>query len=273
MSRGAGASALPAGGGKGLFTKDIEEALSQGRIDVAVHSLKDLPSELPPGLTVGAVTAREDPRDCLISRGRVPFDALPVGSVIGTSSFRRRVQLLQLRPDICIVELRGNLDTRIRKLNEGRCDALVVALAGVKRLHREPEIAGVFSLDEVLPAAGQGSLALEVRAGDAMVLPYVIPLDHSQSRVAALAERAFLKRLEGSCQVPLGAYASLASDPRRGPVLCLRGFLADLEGRQVLTGADQGPPDQPEHVGQRLADQLLARGAGHIIQSIRNTWA
>ncbi|MBI3291264.1 MAG: hydroxymethylbilane synthase [Elusimicrobia bacterium] len=265
-------TAVSASSTKGLFTKEIEEALLDGRIDVAVHSLKDLTSELPAGLTLGAVTEREDPRDCLISREGMPFNELPTGGVIGTSSFRRRVQLLQLRPDICVVELRGNLDTRLRRLHEGQCDALVVAFAGVKRLGREAEVTEIFPLEQVLPAVGQGSLALELRSLNSEVSRYVGPLDHQPSRLAALAERAFQHRLEGGCQVPLGAYAWLEGAVGDAPgvaALHMRGFIADLEGQEVIASSCQGSLDQPEPLGRQLAEQLLAQGADRIVAAIR----
>lgn len=249
-------------GGKGLFVKEIEEALLAGRIDLAVHSLKDLPAQLPPGLVIGAVPLREDPRDVLISRAGHLFSQLPERARIGTSSLRRMVQLLHIRPDFEIVPLRGNLDTRLRKLEREGLDAIVVAAAGIKRLGLEERVTEYLSETICLPAIGQGALAIEVREGDA-VGEIIAALDHPESHFAILAERAFLKRLFGSCQVPMAAHAR----PQDGR-LVITGMVASLDGQKLLRETRAGELQDAEALGMALAETLLAKGADKILEEI-----
>lgn len=250
-------------GGKGLFVKEIEEALLQGRVDLAVHSLKDLPAQLPEGLVIGAVPSREDPRDVLISRDSRTFAQLPEGANVGTSSLRRRVQLLHARPDLHVLPLRGNLDTRVRKLETKDLDAIVVAAAGVHRLGWEERITEYLSEAICLPAIGQGALAVEVRENNEETLKLVKALDHWETRQATKAERAFLKRLFGSCQVPIAAHAAL-QDGR----LIMTGMIADLDGKRFVRDVVEGCPDDAEALGIGLAEKLLANGADQILEEI-----
>lgn len=248
-------------GGKGLFVKEIEEALLRGEIDLAVHSLKDVPMSLPEGLTLGAITEREEPFDVLISREGKSLEALPEGAVIGTSSLRRQVQIRRKRPDLKVEVLRGNVDTRLRKLEEGIYNAIVLAYAGIKRMGLEERITQVLS--DFIPAVGQGSLAIEIREGDERVLDAIAFLDHRKSRLRAECERAFLRELQGGCQVPIGAYAWL-----EGGRLRLKAFVSDLEGRRFLEGMEEGSPEMAEHIGIRLAKRLLEEGGRDILREI-----
>ncbi|RMH80484.1 MAG: hydroxymethylbilane synthase [Acidobacteria bacterium] len=248
-------------GGKGLFVKEIEEALLRKEIDLAVHSLKDVPMELPKGLTLGAITERESPFDVLISRGGEKLEELPEGALVGTSSLRRQVQIRRKRPDLKVEVLRGNVDTRLRKLEEGRYHAIILAYAGVKRMELEGRIAQV--LEDFVPAVGQGSLAIEIREGDEDVLNTVSFLNHQESRIRAECERSFLKELQGGCQVPIGAYAWLEGDK-----LLIRGFLSDLEGVRFIEGCEVGKPEEPQELGKRLAGELLKRGGEEILKDI-----
>ncbi len=248
-------------GGKGLFVKEIEEALLRKEIDLAVHSLKDVPMELPKGLTLGAITERESPFDVLISRGGEKLEELPEGALVGTSSLRRQVQIRRKRPDLKVEVLRGNVDTRLRKLEEGRYHAIILAYAGVKRMELEGRIAQV--LEDFVPAVGQGSLAIEIRESDEDVLNTVSFLNHQESRIRAECERSFLKELQGGCQVPIGAYAWLEGDK-----LLIRGFLSDLEGVRFIEGCEVGKPEEPQELGKRLAGKLLKRGGEEILKDI-----
>ncbi len=247
-------------GGKGLFVKEIEEALLEGRIDLAVHSLKDLPGLLTEGLALGAFPEREDPRDVLVSRQGGQLDDLPPGARVGTGSPRRRVQLLARRPDLKIEPIRGNLDTRLRKLHETPYDAIVVAAAGLARLGIEPPTATVLPFEQMLPAVGQGTLAIEARAGDAASRALLAPLDHPATRTAALAERALLARLGGNCYVALAGLARL-----EGHQLRLDALLASPDGANILRDSLTGPPDAPEALGRGLAERLLASGGAEIL--------
>ncbi len=250
-------------GGKGLFVKEIEEALLESRVDVAVHSMKDMPAVLPPGLKIGAVPEREDPRDVLISRTGKKLADLEPRSCIGTSSLRRSVQLRHRRPDLKILPLRGNLDTRIRKLETEGLDAIVLAAAGVKRMGLENHISEYLDASVMLPAAGQGALCIEIREDDPRAGIFVEGLEHAATRAAVGAERAFLKRMEGSCQVPIAAFASLAE----GDVI-LEGLIADLEAKRLLKGEASGSRQTPEAVGTALADRLLRAGGREILESV-----
>lgn len=248
-------------GGKGLFVKEIENALLAGEIDLAVHSLKDVPITIPEGLTLSAITEREEPYDVLISRNGKKLEELPSGAVVGTSSLRRQVQIKRRRRDLKVEILRGNVDTRLRKLKEGLYDAIVLAYAGVKRMGLSGEISQV--LEDFIPAVGQGSLAIETRADDERVINFVKVLNHQESWLRAVCERAFLKELQGGCQVPIGAYAWIEGDRIK-----IKGFISDLEGERFLEGCEEGGLQEAEEVGKRLAQRLLREGGEEILKEI-----
>jgi hydroxymethylbilane synthase len=248
-------------GGKGLFVKEIENALLAGEIDLAVHSLKDVPMIIPEGLTLSAITEREEPYDVLISRNGKKLGELPSGAVVGTSSLRRQVQIKRRRRDLKVEILRGNVDTRLRKLKEGLYDAIVLAYAGVKRMGFSGEISQV--LEDFIPAVGQGSLAIETRAEDERVINFVKGLNHKESWLRAVCERAFLRELQGGCQVPIGAYAWIGRDRIK-----IKGFISDLEGERFLEGYEEGSPQKAEEVGKRLAQRLLREGGEEILKEI-----
>jgi hydroxymethylbilane synthase len=258
-------------GGKALFVKEIEEALLAGRVDLAVHSMKDVPTDLPPGLTIAAIPRREDAADVLISRTGVRLADLSRGARIGTSSLRRQAQLLHIRPDLVIVGLRGNLDTRIRKLSSEGLDAIVLAAAGVARLGLSHLVTEVLPPEVLLPAIGQGALGIEVREPRtanrepraASVAELVNALDHRETHVAVRAERAMLKRLGGGCQVPIAAWATVEAD-----AILLRGLIAATDGVTVIRGEARGTVGEPETVGRDLAEDLLARGGQAILGAI-----
>jgi hydroxymethylbilane synthase len=250
-------------GGKGLFVKEIEQALLSGGVDIAVHSMKDMPGEIPDGLQITAIPRRETPHDVLISSGGRKLDELPAGSRIGTSSLRRSAQLLALRPDLTIVPLRGNLNTRLKKLDTGQMDAIVLAAAGVKRLGLAARITEVFDEQVMLPAVGQGALCIETRAADEATLSLVAPLDDHTTHTVVTGERAFLNRLQGGCQVPVAAHGKL--DDNR---FTLQGLVASLDGRTVIRDQLAGPARSSRQVGLDLAERLLAAGADVILESI-----
>jgi hydroxymethylbilane synthase len=254
--------------GKAFFTKEIEQALLERRIDLAVHSLKDLATVLPDGLVVGAVLEREDPRDVLVSRDGLGFEALPAGASVATSSLRRKALVARKRPDLEIVDVRGNVPTRVRKLHEGEFDGIVLAAAGLKRLGLAEHITEYFPISQVLPAVSQGAVAVEVRAGDEATLEWVEPLDHAPTRSATTAERALLRELEGGCQVPVGALATVA-----GSNLALAGVVSSLDGKQCCEGERTGPADHAERIGVALARALVEQGAEKILTSIRRAGA
>ena len=251
------------GGSKALFTKEIEEVLLERRIDLAVHSLKDLPAELPAGLTLGAIPAREDARDALISRHGQKLSDLPAGARVGTSSLRRGLQLRRLRPDLSVEPLRGNLDTRLRKLDAGQYDAIVAALAGLKRMGWADRATQVFSVEEMVPAIGQGALAIEARADDKELLAGLNSLRDADTESATEAERAFLRRLGGGCQVPLAAHARVKQER-----LELAGVVISLDAARAVRGVDSGPQADAEAIGRRLAEKLLQDGARDILAAI-----
>ncbi len=253
-------------GGKGLFVKEIEEALLAGQIDLAVHSIKDLPTELPEGLHLAAITQREDPRDAFISKEGVPLKDLPSGAKVGTSSLRRQAQLLHFRPDLRLIPLRGNLDTRLRKLKTADLDGLVVASAGLKRLGLLESVTEILSTDVSLPAIGQGALGIETRRGDLKVEDRIGFLNDREAFLSVTAERALLRRLEGGCQVPIAAYGRIA-----GADLLLEGLVGTVDGRRLLRHHLKGPPDQAEALGIQLAEMLLNQGAGEILSEIYRT--
>jgi hydroxymethylbilane synthase len=248
-------------GGKGLFVKEIEEALMRKEIDLAVHSLKDVPMTLPEGLTIGAITERENPFDVLISLKGVHFEDLPQGAKVGTSSLRRQVQIKRRRRDLNVETLRGNVDTRLRKLQEGFYDAIILAYAGVKRMGMEDKITQV--LEDFIPAVGQGSLAIEIREDDRDVWQVVRDLDHTESRIRAECERAFLRELQGGCQVPIGAYSWIEGDN-----ILIKGFVSDLEGIKFIEGMKSAGMKCAEQIGVQLARELLSKGAEEILRGI-----
>lgn len=261
-------------GGKALFVKEIEEALLGRRVDLAVHSMKDVPTDLPAGLDIVAITEREDPLDVLISRTGARFTDLPRGGRVGTSSLRRQAQLLHHRPDLTIVPLRGNLDTRLRRLDSEGLDAIVLAAAGVKRLGWTDRITEALAPEVCLPAIGQGALGIEMKAPSAgyppeaggrepSILRIVHSLDHFETHVAVLAERAFLRRLEGGCQVPFAAHARISRDR-----VLIRGLVAMPDGKQLVAGEQHGLLREAEAVGIALAEDLLGRGAAEILRAV-----
>jgi len=254
-----------AGGTKALFTKEIEEALADGQIDLAVHSLKDMPVELPSGLTLAAIPAREDPRDALISRHGETWERLPAGARVGTSSLRRQVQLRRLRQDLRIEPLRGNLDTRLRKLDEGQYDAIVVALAGLKRMGWQDRATQIFSVKEMVPAIGQGALAIEARSDDIELLAALQRLSDEASTAEVVAERAFLARLGGGCQVPLAAHAGISGEQLR-----LVGVVVSVDGKQAVEGSEEGQTTDASMIGRTLAERLLQQGAAEILAAIEH---
>ena len=254
--------ALASFGGKALFVKEIEEALLDGRIDVGVHSLKDVPGELPPGLALAACPPREDPRDCLVTRAGGGLDDLPPGAVVATSSLRRRVLLLARRPDLRVEPIRGNVDTRLTKLEGGVCDALVLARAGLVRLGVTPLHAVDLDPAEFLPAVGQGILALEVRERDTNSAALLDKLEHSATGAEARAERAFLRQLGAGCHTAVGGFAR-----RMGDELTLSGLVASPDGSAVLRSSIAGPASGADALGQKLADELLARGARRLLDA------
>jgi len=253
-------AALAEVGGKGLFVKEIEEALRDRRVEVAVHSLKDLPGEAPKGLVLAAFAERDDPRDVLVSREPGGLAGLPEGARVGTSSPRRRAQLLARRPDLVVEPIRGNVDTRLRKLAENPYDAIVLAAAGLRRLGLAPAGAVVLSPEEMLPAVGQGILAVQVREDDHAVLDRAAPVDHPETRTAALAERAFLEAIGGSCTTPLAGYAVVDGDRLR-----LRALLATLDGAWILREDRTMSAGDPQALGRRVAGEMLARGASRVL--------
>lgn len=246
-------------GGKGLFVREIEEALLRGDIDLAVHSLKDLPAELPPGLTLAAFPAREDPRDVLVGRRPVTLESLGPGARVGTSSPRRRALLLSVRADLAVEPIRGNVDTRLRKLATGDWEAIVVAAAGLRRLGVTPEHGTALDPDVFVPAVGQGILAVEARGGDRATLALAARADDAATRVCAGAERAYLARLGASCNTPMAAHARLD-----GATLRLTAVVASEDGRQVLRSSAAAPAADAVRLGRGLADALLAQGAAAI---------
>lgn len=252
---------LPAIGGKGLFTAELELALRSGEIDLAVHSLKDLPTDAVDGVTIGAVCLREDVRDCLVSREGGVLRELPAGSIVGTSSLRRAAQLLALRPDLVVASIRGNVETRIRKVREGEVDATLLAAAGLDRLGLLGEASEVLPADVLLPAPGQGALAVQARAGDGATLELLAAIDDADASAATAAERAFLRALGAGCTAPVAAHAQFADDR-----VHLEGLVASTDGKQVVRVSAQGAP---EAVGERAAREALDAGAGSILAAIR----
>lgn len=261
-------------GGKGLFVKEIEEALLSGAADLAVHSMKDVPTEFPAGLHLAVICKREDPRDAFISgiqnsKFKIQnFGALPNGAAVGTSSLRRACQLLHIRPDLRIVQLRGNLDTRLRKLDDGEFDAIILAAAGVKRLGWAERITEVLPVETSLPAIGQGAIGIECRTEDAFINELIAPLAHSGTSVCVRAERACLKKLEGGCQVPIAAHARLTGSQEGGGLLVIDGLVGSVSGDRIVTGHVEGKAEDAETLGTRLGNDLLAGGADKILAEV-----
>ena len=253
--------ALAKVGTKGMFTKEIEEALAEGRVDLAVHSLKDLPTEVPPGFELAAITRREDPRDVLLSQKHEGLSHLPQGARVGTSSLRRQAQLKVLRPDLEIQPLRGNVDTRLRKLESGEFDAIILAAAGLCRLGRTELVREFIPAEIMCPAAGQGALGIEIRAGESATRQHLLFLNDAAARTATTCERALLHQLGGGCQVPIGAFAEA-----RGQRLQLTAVVAHPDGSRVLREAQEGAG--PEKLAAAVANALLARGAQQILREV-----
>src|SRR5690242_7640127 len=250
-------------GGKGVFTKELEEALLDKRIDVAVHSLKDLPTIVPDGLAISAICEREDPRDALVLRKYSQIGSLhelPGGAVVGTSSQRRLSQLKALRDDLVVKDLRGNVDTRVRKLDEGQYDALILASAGLIRLGLRDRISAAVEIKEILPAVGQGAIAIETRADDEVAVAATLKLNHRETELACRAERAFLRGLGGGCQFPIAGHAVVD-----GEVLTLEGLVARPDGSEILRGTSSGTAEEAEGIGAALAARLSDQGAGSLL--------
>ena len=250
-------------GGKGLFVKEIEEALLRKDVDLAVHSMKDVPSELPDELHLGIIPLRENPFDAFISNTCSSLNELPQGAKVGTSSLRRRAQLAAIRPDLNIEDLRGNLDTRLRKLDEGQFQAIILAAAGLNRLDMSSRATGYFSAKEMLPAVGQGALGIELRKDDNELLDALSFLNDATTAIAVAAERGFLYRLEGGCQVPIGAFAEVLN----GEVE-LTGLVASIDGKVVLKESMKGPSNEARQLGTQLANKLLDMGAREILAEV-----
>ncbi len=250
-------------GGKGLFVKELETALEDGRADLAVHSLKDVPMVLPEGFVLAAIGEREDPLDAFVSNNYENLAALPAGSVVGTSSLRRESQLRARFPHLVIEPLRGNVQTRLRKLDEGQYAAIILAAAGLKRLGLSSRIRAVISSEDSLPAVGQGALGIECRADRPDIIAALQPLHHADNAACVLAERAMSRALNGSCQVPLGGFAEV-----QGEQLRMRGFVASPDGQRFMRAEATGEINNPEALGRRIADELLAQGAGEILAAL-----
>ena len=255
---------LAAAGGKGLFIKELEVALAEGRAELAVHSMKDVPVELDARFAIAAVLEREDARDAFLSPKHASFDTLPPGAKLGSSSLRRQSQLLNRRPDLVIEPLRGNVDTRLKKLERGEYDAVILAVAGLKRLGLEKAITAVLAPEVCLPAITQGIIGIECLADDRGTRGLLAKLNHPATWTRMLAERALSRGLSGSCNLPLAGHATL-----EGGILSLRGCVASPDGRRLVEGAVQGRAEEPETLGIRLANDLLARGAGEVLRDVQ----
>ena len=254
-------------GGKGLFIKELELAMEEGQADLAVHSLKDVPMEMPNGFLLTAITARENPRDAFVSNKYDGLETLPVGAVVGTSSLRREAILRAKYPQLRIEPLRGNLDTRLRKLDEGQYDAIILAAAGLIRLGLNSRIKSVLTPEQSLPAPGQGALGIEILSNRADAAAWLAPLNDVETMHCVRAERAFSRALGGSCQVPLGGYA-IIENGEDGKKLWLRGFVATPDGRQMISAELRGQPEDDENLGQRLAQELREQGADAILATL-----
>jgi len=250
-------------GGKGIFVKEVEDALLRGDIDIAVHSMKDVPVELPDGLTMGAIPEREDPSDVLISRGGTQMENLPKGARLGTGSLRRGMQIRNLMPDMEIVPVRGNIDTRIKKIVTENLDGIVIAAAGMKRMGRGREISQYMPLDVMMPAVGQGVLGIELREDDRKIADLISPLNHPDTVVEVSAERAFLRRLEGGCQVPIAGIAQ-----KDGDDLVIKGLVGSVDGKTIIADEVRGRCSESEQIGSTLAENILARGGRAVLDEV-----
>ncbi|EKO3492303.1 hydroxymethylbilane synthase [Vibrio fluvialis] len=250
-------------GGKGLFVKELEVAMLEGRADLAVHSMKDVPVDFPEGLGLVTICEREDPRDAFVSNTYASLDELPHGAIVGTCSLRRQCQLKEARPDLVIKELRGNVGTRLGKLDAGEFDAIILAAAGLKRLKLEQRIRSFIEPEQSLPAVGQGAVGIECRLDDARLRELLAPLSHAETTDRVLCERAMNLTLEGGCQVPIGSYALLEGDD-----LWLRALVGEPDGSHIVRGEIRGPRQDAERLGVELANQLLANGAGDILTKL-----
>ncbi len=250
-------------GGKGLFVKELERSLLDEQTDIAVHSMKDVPVELPENLHLAVICPREDPRDAFVSNNYASFESLPEGARLGTSSLRRQCQLAALRPDLNIIDLRGNVNTRLQKLDDGEYDAIILAAAGLKRLKFEDRITEFLATDISLPAIGQGAVGIECRRDDDWVNDLLAPLNDPDTATRVAAERAMNLRLQGGCQVPIAGYAELEHG-----ILLMRGLVGRVDGSEIVRGEIAGPPEDAAHLGQVLAEDLLARGADEILAEL-----
>jgi hydroxymethylbilane synthase len=250
-------------GGKGLFVKEIEEAMLENEIDIAVHSMKDVPTFFPDGLHLSCITKREDARDALLSRNNAAFKDLPKGANVGTSSLRRQAQLMSLRPDFVIHQLRGNVGTRLQKLKEGKFDAIILAAAGVKRLGLEANVSEYLSPEISLPAIGQGALGIECRVDDRELNDMIAFFNHTDSRTCVTGERALLRRLEGGCQVPIACYGQVKNGK-----LTLTGLVGSVDGKRIVKDSIEGEPGKAEKLGVTLAEKLLSQGADVILREV-----
>ncbi len=250
-------------GGKGLFVKEIEEAMLENEIDIAVHSMKDVPTFFPDGLHLSCITKREDARDALLSRNNAKFKDLPRGANVGTSSLRRQAQLMSLRPDFVIHQLRGNVGTRLQKLKEGKFDAIILAAAGVKRLGLEANVSEYLSPEISLPAIGQGALGIECRVDDRELNDLISFFNHADSRTCVTGERALLRRLEGGCQVPIACYGQI-----EGGKLKLVGLVGSVDGKRIIRESIEGDPEKAERLGVTLAEKLLSKGADVVLREV-----
>ena len=251
-------------GGKGIFVKELEEALLEEIIDLAVHSVKDVPTDVPSRLSFPAVCRRDDVRDCVVSAKSIPLANLRQGARVGTSSLRRQAQLRHIRPDLDVRDLRGNVDTRIRKVESGEYESILLAKAGLDRLGLSQRISEILSPDQFLPAVGQGAIAIECRARDSEAADLVSSLDHTETRNAIIAERALLKVMEGGCQVPLGAWARMERDQ-----MVMEACVCSVDGTQCIRQRAAAPPDQAAQLGEHLANLLFQNGAQAILQELR----
>jgi hydroxymethylbilane synthase len=250
-------------GGKGLFVKELEQAMLDGRADIAVHSMKDVPVEFPAGLMLHTICPRENPQDAFVSNQFNTLDELPKGAVVGTSSLRRQCQLKALRPDLTVRDLRGNVNTRLAKLDNGEFAAIILAAAGLIRLGFEARIASLLPVDLSLPANGQGAVGIECRSDDLAIQQLLAPLEHAATRSCVLAERAMNRKLQGGCQVPIGAFAVIEAD-----TLWLRGLVGAVDGSEIIRHQLRGPVAQAEQLGTALAEHMLAQGADRILQAV-----
>lgn len=265
-------------GGKGLFVKELENALYDGRADIAVHSMKDVPMRLPDGLTLGAILERESPFDAFVSPQYERFADLPQGAIVGTSSLRRQCQLLARRPDLDIRSLRGNVNTRLAKLDAGEFDAIILASSGLIRLGFEDRIRHHMDVSDMLPAVGQGALGIECRSDDPQTLALIAPLIDQDTTCCVAAERAFNRHLEGGCQVPIAGFAQLSpagqgTSTGNNSLLTLEGLVGSLDGSRILQAQISGPVDDAEALGQALGEQLLSQGAGELLQAAHDAGA